>query len=221
MRVTSDTLRSAFLSALEQAQRRIVETQNQVTTGKRINTPSDDPVAAARIAALDSSLTRLDQFRANTQLARNQLGLEEEALASVIDNLQRVRELAVQANNAPLSDGDRAALAAELRTVRDSLLSIANATDASGNFIFAGFSEKTQPFTVAANGAVVYNGDQGQRSVQVSDGRFVATGDSGAEVFQRIGAGNGTFTLAINAANTGGLLLGAGTLANPAAWVPD
>ena len=73
MRVTSDTLRSAFLSALEQAQRRIAETQNQVTTGKRINTPSDDPVAAARVAALDASLTRLDQFRVNTQLARNQL----------------------------------------------------------------------------------------------------------------------------------------------------
>jgi flagellar hook-associated protein 3 FlgL len=57
--------------------------------------------------------------------------------------------------------------------------------------------------------------------VQVSDGRFVATGDSGAEVFQRIPAGNGTFTLAIAPANTGGLLLGAGTVANPAAWLPD
>lgn len=221
MRVTSDTLRSAFLSALEQAQRRIVDTQNQVTTGKRINTPSDDPVAAARIAALDASLTRLDQYRANAQLARNQLGLEEEALASAIDNLQRVREIAVQANNAPLADGDRAALATELRSQRDSLLAIANATDASGNYLFAGYSEKTQPFTVAANGAVAYNGDQGQRSVQVADGRFVAIGDPGAEIFQRIKAGNGTFTLTIDPANTGGLLLGAGTVANPAAWVPD
>src|SRR5690606_23695188 len=171
MRVTSDTLRSAFLSALEQAQRRIVDTQNQVTTGKRINTPSDDPVAAARIAALDASLTRLDQYRANAQLARNQLGLEEEALASAIDNLQRVREIAVQANNAPLADGDRAALATELRAQRDSLLALANATGASGNYLFAGYGEKTQPFAVAANGAAAYNGDQGQRSVQVADGR--------------------------------------------------
>jgi flagellar hook-associated protein 3 FlgL len=221
MRVTSDTLRSAFLSALEQAQRRIVDTQNQVTTGRRINTPSDDPVAAARIAALDASLTRLDQYRSNTQIARNQLGLEEEALASAIDNFQRVRELAVQANNAPLNDGDRAAIASELRAHRDTLLSIANSTDATGNYLFAGYSEKTQPFTGAASGSVAYNGDQGQRSVQIADGRFVAIGDSGAEIFQRIQAGNGTFTLAISPTNTGGLVLGAGTIGNPTAWVPD
>lgn len=221
MRVTNDTLRMAFLNALETAQRRMADTQQQISTGQRINTPADDPVSSARIVQLDASLSRLNQYQANGIIARNQLGLEEEALASVIGNLQSVRELAVQANNATLSDSDRAGVAADLRQRRDSLLALANTADASGHFIFAGFSETTRPFTVGAGGNVVYNGDQGQRTLQVSDDRFIAINDSGAEVFQRIPNGNGTFVLAAGAGNTGSGVLGGGTVVNPAAYVTD
>jgi len=220
MRVTNDTLRMAFLNALETAQRRLADTQNQVSTGRRINKPSDDPLAAARIGQLDASLARLDQYQANGIVARNQLGLEEEALASVIDNLQRVRELAINANNATLDNSNRAAIAAELRQRLDGVLALANTTDASGRFLFAGFSEGTQPFVVTA-ASVAYNGDQGQRSVQVSDERLVAVNDSGAAVFQRIPSGNGSFTLAADAGNTGTGVLGAGTIVNPALYVSD
>jgi flagellar hook-associated protein 3 FlgL len=68
---------------------------------------------------------------------------------------------------------------------------------------------------------VVYNGDQGQRAVQVSETRFVALNDSGADVFQRIPTGNGTFTLTAGVANTGTGVLGAGTVVDPTAWDPD
>jgi len=220
MRVTNDTLRMVFLNAFETAQRRLADTQNQVSTGKRINKPSDDPLAAARIGQLDASLGRLDQYQANGIVARNQLGLEEEALAQVIDNLQRVRELAVQANNGTLDDANRRAIAAELRQRYDSVIALANATDASGRYLFAGLSEGTQPFVVGAGG-VSYNGDHGQRSVQVSDERLVAVNDSGADVFQRIPTGNGTFSLAAAPGNTGMAVLGTGTVVNPAAWVRD
>src|SRR5688572_21426916 len=115
MRVSSDTLRSAFLAALDDARRRVAETQHQVSTGLRINSPSDDPVAAARVAHLDSSLARLDQYQANAAFARNQLGLEEESLNEAIDHLQRIRELTLQANNASMSTGDRHVIATEIR----------------------------------------------------------------------------------------------------------
>jgi flagellar hook-associated protein 3 FlgL len=221
MRVANDTLRNVFLNALEVAQRRIVETQQQVSTGRRVNTPSDDPVAAARIAGLDASLKRLDQYRSNATIARNQLGLEEESLAAAIDNLQRVSELAVQGNNATLSDSDRSAIAAELRQRRASLVGIANITDAEGKYLFGGYSESTRPFTEGTGGAIAYNGDQGQRSLQITDTRFVAINDSGARVFQDISTGNGTFSLDAGAGNTGTGVLGAGTVVNPAAWVRD
>ena len=221
MRVSNDTLRSSFLAALESAQRRLIDTQAKVSSGKRVNKPSDDPVAAARIAHLDASLSRLDQYKSNSDFARNQLGLEESSLNSVLDNLQRVRELALQANNATTSDSDRRDIAAEVSQAKDALLAIANTTDVDGRHLFGGYVEQTAPFTRPAGGSVVYNGDQGQRTLQISDSRFVAINDSGSEVFQKIPQGNGTFTLAANPANTGAGVLGDSSLANPAAWVRD
>ena len=147
MRVSNDTLRSAFLAALESAQRRVIDTQEKVSSGKRVNKPSDDPVAAARIAHLDASLSRLDQYKSNSDFARNQLGLEESALSSVIDNLQRVRELALQGNNSTANDSDRKDIAAEIRQARDALLALANTTDVDGRHLFGGYVEGAVPFT--------------------------------------------------------------------------
>jgi flagellar hook-associated protein 3 FlgL len=221
MRVSSDTLRSAFLAALDDARRRVVETQHQVSTGLRINSPSDDPVAAARVAHLDASLARLDQYQANATLARNQLGLEEESLTEAISHLQRIRELTLQGNSASMSAGDRHVIATEIRQHREALLTIANTTDVDGRYLFAGYRESTTPFTISAGGGVAYNGDQGQRTLQISDSRFVAVNDSGAEVFQRIPEGNGTFVLNANGANTGTGTLGSSGVVNPASWVAD
>jgi flagellar hook-associated protein 3 FlgL len=221
MRVSNDTLRSAFLAALDDARRRVLQTQEQVSTGLRVNSPSDDPVAAARVAHLDASLSRLDQYHANAGFARNQLGLEEEALSEAAGTLQRIRELMLQANNATASSSDRDVIAAEIRQHRHALLAIANTTDVDGRHLFGGYREETTPFTIAAGGNVVYNGDQGQRTLQISDSRFVAINDSGADVFQRIPEGNGTFVLSVNAANTGTGTLGTSSLSVPAAWVAD
>ena len=221
MRVSSDLLRTVFMNALSDAQQRLAKTQEQVSTGQRVNSPSDDPAAAARIAQLNATLSRLDQFKSNADFATNQLGLEENALTSAVDNLQQIRELTVQANNAPLTDTDRAAIADELRQRLAALQSVANSTDVDGRHLFAGYNESATPFTVGPGGNVVYNGDQGQRSVQVSETRFIAINDSGADVFQRIPTGNGTFTLAADDANTGSGVLGAGTVVDQTAWVPD
>jgi flagellar hook-associated protein 3 FlgL len=221
MRISNDTMRSAFLAALDAAQRRVLDTQQKVSTGKRINSPSDDPVAAARVAHLDTSLSRLDQYQSNTTFARNQLGLEEETLKNVIDNLQRIRELALQANNSTASDSDRLTIAAEIRQYRDELLTLANTTDVDGRHLFGGYNEAATPFTATAGGNVVYNGDQGQRTLQISDSRFVAINDSGAQVFQRIPEGNGTFALGVNPGNTGTGTLGASSVIDPTSWVAD
>jgi flagellar hook-associated protein 3 FlgL len=221
MRISNDTLRSAFLAALDAAQRRVLDTQGKVSTGKRINSPSDDPVAAARVAHLDASLSRLDQYQSNMVFARNQLGLEEDSLKSVVDNLQRIRELTLQANNSTTGDGDRRIIAAEIRQRRDALLALANTTDVDGRHLFGGYNEAATPFTVTASGTVVYNGDQGQRTLQISDSRFVAINDSGADVFQRIPEGNGTFVLGVSPSNTGTGTLGTNSVVDPTAWVAD
>jgi flagellar hook-associated protein 3 FlgL len=221
MRVTNDTMRSAFLAALDDARRRVVDTQQQVSTGLRVNTPSDDPVAAARIAQLDASLTRIDQYHANSLFARNQLGLEEEALTEAIGNLQRIRDLTLQANNASVSAGDRRIIGTEIRQQRSALLALANTTDVDGRHLFGGYRETATPFVTDASGAIAYNGDEGQRTLQISDSRFVAINDSGADVFQRIAEGNGTFVLGTDAANTGTGVLGSSSVVDAASWVAD
>ena len=222
MRVSNDTLRSAFLAALDDARRRVVETQHQVSTGLRINSPSDDPVAAARVAHLDASFARLDQYQANAIFARNQLGLEEESLSEAIDHLQRIRELTLQANNGSASSGDRQIIASEIRQHRDGLLALANTTDVDGRHLFSGYREAATPFTVGAGGSVVYNGDQGQRTLQISDSRFVAINDSGADVFQRIPEGNGTFVAGRGRCeHRHRNRLARAAVTNPAAWVAD
>src|SRR5690606_38796697 len=179
MRVTNDTLRTAFPNAIEGAQRRLLQTQTQVTTGRRVNVPSDDPFAAARIAEIGASLGELDQYQTNATLARNRLGFEEEALSGIVDNLQRVRELAVQANNAPLADGDRRAIAAELHERLDALLDVANSVDSSGQYLFAGYKENTRPFALIG-GTVTYAGDEGERLLQVGAERLVPVNHSGS-----------------------------------------
>ena len=220
MRVTSNSLRNLFLDTLQSSQRQMLENQNRIATGRRINSPADDPLGAARIAELDASLARLEQFDSNGLLARSRLGLEEETLVSAINHLQRARELAVQANSSTLGDADRQAIAVELRERLDGLVALANTVDASGQYLFAGFQEGTRPFTVGAAG-VTYNGDQGARSLQIGDNRLVRVGDPGSEVFMRIPNGNGEFTLSANSANAGTGVLGAGTVSDFAAFVSD
>ena len=220
MRVTNDTLRQVFLNALEIAQRRVQDTQAQVSTGLRIQQPSDDPVSAARIRELETSLSRLDQYEANGIIAQNRLALGEEVLTSVVDNLQRVRELAIQANNATQGAESHRAINIELRERLESLISLANSTDSSGRYMFSGFAEDVLPFAQSGT-SIVYNGDQGQRMLQVSDSRFIAVTDSGSEVFQRIPNGNGTFALSVGASNTGTGSLGKGSVTDPTAYVPD
>jgi flagellar hook-associated protein 3 FlgL len=221
MRVTNETMRSAFLAALDDVRRRVIHTQEQVSTGLRVNSPSDDPVAAARIAQLDASLSRLDQYQANSVFARNQLGLEEAALTEAIGNLQRIRDLTLQANNASTSAADRQIIAGEIRQQRNALLALANTTDVDGRHLFGGYRETATPFVADATGTIVYNGDQGQRTLQIADSRFVAINDSGADVFQRIEEGNGTFVLAAGAANTGTGTLASSSVVDPASWVAD
>jgi flagellar hook-associated protein 3 FlgL len=97
------------------------------------------------------------------------------------------------------------------------LVQIGNSQDANGDYLFSGFSSRTQPFVQTA-GAVAYAGDQGQRVISVAPGETIATGDAGSAVFQQIPSGNGTFAVAANATNTGTLVAGATTVTNLSAW---
>jgi flagellar hook-associated protein 3 FlgL len=217
MRVTDASIREAWLQALATTQARLARTQNQVSTGLRFSRPAEDPVGAVQVLDLNRTLAQSSQYSRNADLAANRLGLEETTLARVGDVLQRVRELAVEANNATETNETRASIATEVRQALESLVQLANTQDASGNYLFSGYSSQTQAFTLQG-GAVVYNGDQGQRQLQIGDTRFVADSDNGAAVFQTILNGNGTFAVSAAPGNTGTGLLGDRSVVDPAQY---
>lgn len=202
MRVSTITL---FDQAVAQMQRRTAEltdTQRKMSLGTRLVSPSDDPVAAARVLLIDQAAATNEQYAKNRDTARSALGLEESVLASVGDLLREVRTAAVYAGNQALTHNDRDALVTELRSRFQELMGLANTTDETGQYLFSGYQGTTQPFS-GAPGAVSYRGDQGQRLVQAGATRQIPVSDSGAEVFQRIRTGNGQFVTQANAANTG------------------
>ena len=217
MRVSTSGMFAAGQNAMLRLQEALDFTQRQVSSGRRILTPSDDPIAAARSLELREAVGRLDQFDRNANIATNRLSQEESALASVNNVLQRVRELALQGNNATQSNESRKQIAVEVRELREQLIQIANQKDGDGNFLFSGNLEDTQP-VVRVGASFSYNGDQGQRFIQVGEGRQVADGDSGSAIFFNIRNGNGTFSAAPDASNAGSGVLGAGSLVDPTAW---
>lgn len=201
-------------------QAQLSRSQTQLGTGKRVTVPSDDPIASVQILDLQKGIDISKRFQETIGTARSTLNVEEGAIKSGIDLLQRVRELAVQANNGVLDDQQRQGIAAEVREHLATLLNIANTQDSNGDYLFAGFNVSAQPF-VQTNTGFSYSGDQGQRLLQVGPTRQIAVSDSGSEVFQAIRNGNGTFVTSYNAANTGTGIIDPGTVVNAAAWVRD
>ncbi len=217
MRTSSLGIFRQGLVHMQQLQSASARTQEQIATGRRILQPSDDPISASRALSLRDSLSRFDQFDRNSNMATTRLQNEEQVLKGVNDVLQRVRELALQANNATQSNESRSMIAIEMREQLDELVALANQKDGNGRFLFAGNLDETTP-VVLSGGSYSYNGDQGQRLIQIGETRTVADGDSGADVFFRNQQGNGSFLVTASATNLGSGVMGDSSVVDPSLY---
>jgi flagellar hook-associated protein 3 FlgL len=217
MRVTQNLNQLNFITAMTTLESNLSQTQNQIATNLSFTTPSQNPVAAGAVNQYTQALTQSQQYDTNANSAQGRLSIEDNAMSQVQSALQSLRNLALQANSGTQSDQNRAAIATQATQIQSSLVSLANTQDGNGEYIFGGFATQTQPFALSATGAT-YSGDQGQRQVQIAAGQTIAEGDNGAAVFSNIKTGNGTFTATAGAGNTGGGVLGATTVTNPAAY---
>lgn len=164
----------------------VIRTQEQISSGKRILTPADDPVASVRLLQLEQQQAVLGQYKDNLTAAKNSLTQEETTLNSVNTVLQRIRELAVQAGGGALSAEDRKSIAKELGERENELLNLMNSRNARGEYLFAGFLGKTEPFIRNPDGTYSYFGDEGQRSLQVASSTTVAINDNGKRLFEDV-----------------------------------
>ncbi|HTC39737.1 MAG TPA: flagellar hook-associated protein FlgL [Steroidobacteraceae bacterium] len=217
MRVTQSLEQTQFLTAIGSLESSINQTQNQMSSGLSFTTASQNPTAAGSVNNYQQALAQSQQYGTNATSAQTNLNTEDNALSQVQSQLQALRDLALEANSGILTNSNLSAIATQAVQIQNSLLSLANTTNGNGEYIFGGFDAQTQPFTLSATGAT-YNGDQGQRQVQIAAGQTVADGDNGDTVFNQIKTGNGTFTVAPAAGNTGSGVVGATTVSNPAAY---
>lgn len=214
MRISTNTIYETGTTLMLQQQEKLINTQQQLSTGRRILTPSDDPISAAQALNISQSESLNKQYSVNRSSAGSSLALEENVLRQVTGILQDVHSSAVYAGNATLTDADRKTLATELRSKLESLVGLANTTDEKGQFLFSGFQANTKPF--AQTGLTVqYVGDQGQRLNQVGPARQLAVSDSGADIFERIKDGNGVFATAANSTNMGTGVIDGGSVLAP------
>lgn len=222
MRITGNQI---FLRGLNNIMRQQVVTaklQNEVSSGKKVQYPSDDPIAAAKIDLMNQRINYGQRLEKNRESAQGVLQFEESILSNSSTVLQRLRELQVQAGNGSMTDKDRKALADEARTLLDQLQGLANTQDSNGNYLFSGSKSTAQTITRDASGQYVYNGDQTQRFQPISSGLQTAVSDNGADLFMRIPNGNGRFTVAETATpNTGDVSATSGSVVNNAAYVVD
>lgn len=220
MRISTAALHNQGIANILRNQTALAKTQNELALGARLITAKDDPGQWARASGLDQHLAQLERYRANTSVAQHRLGLEENALVSVTETLNRVRELALQANNATQSAESRASIAQEITSRIGDLLAAANSGDGQGRYLFAGSADAAAPFSLAAVGAT-YSGDGSTRLVDVGPERSVALGDSGDQVFQNLLTGNGTFAVTSTAGNAGSVKLDSANVFDAASWDGD
>ncbi|GAA5316133.1 MAG: flagellar hook-associated protein FlgL [Candidatus Pelagadaptatus aseana] len=179
------------------------KTQEQISRGTRILTPSDDPVASSQIQKLNQENNIREQYMDNINLLNSRLELEESVLDSANDTIIRIRELAIQANNGALTVDDRRAIAAEVEVRMTELADLMNTKDASNEYLFSGFKGSTVPFLDNGSGNYTYQGDEGQRFVQVAASTYIPSNDSGKEVFVNVSSADPTFQAFDNPNNRG------------------
>lgn len=209
MRISTSTIYSANVTNMNNMEVQIAQTQQQISTGNRIQSPADDPTGAARVVELNQANSVVTQYDTNNTAAQNTLSLSENILQSVTTLLQSVKSTVVNVGNGTLTSADRQSLATTLQGDYQELLGLANSTDGTGNYLFSGSKGNTIPFAATAAG-VVYQGDDLQRNMQVSATRQVASTDVGSDIFMRIRNGNGTFAAApgMTLSTTAGIAVG-------------
>ncbi|AOJ88059.1 MULTISPECIES: flagellar hook-associated protein FlgL [Burkholderia] len=217
MRISTTQFYQLNVGQMNDQQAQLAQLYQQISSGVSLTTPADNPVGAAQAVQLSMTSATLSQYAANQSTALASLQAEDQTLQNVGTVLGSIQSVIVRAGDGSLADSDRAALATQLEGYRDQLMSLANATDGAGNYLFAGFKNAAAPFTKNAAGGISYVGDTGTRTVQIDDSRSVPQGDSGLAVFMSVQALGSSPVQAAGASNTGTATIGNVTVTDPSA----
>lgn len=182
MRVSTLMMYQQNMRGITNSQSEWLKYGEQMSTGKRVNRASDDPVAASQAVVLSQAQAQNSQFATARTFATQRVSMEENTLAQVTTAIQSAQEKIVYAGNGTLSDDDRASLATDLQGIRDQLLNLANSQDGNGRYIFAGYKTETAPFTDDGT----YVGGSENVAQQVDASRSMVIGHTGDKIFDSL-----------------------------------
>ena len=183
MRISTQMMYQQNMRGITDSQSKWLGYGEQMSTGKRVNRPSDDPIAASQAVVLSQSQSQNSQFALARTFAKQKVSLEDNVLNQVNTAITSAQEKLVYAGNGTLSDDDRLSLATDLQGIRDQLMNLANSTDGNGRFIFAGYKTESAPFD-SATGA--YAGGNEPISQQVDSARNMEVSHTGTQIFESI-----------------------------------
>ena len=213
MRISTANAYDAGIDALSKRQADLSELQDQMTSGKRVAKASDDPAAAARAERALASISRTETSQRAVDASKVVMTQTESSLGTAGDLLQSARELMVSGGNATYGDSDRAAIAAQLKSIRDQLFVVANGNDGAGTYLFGGQGATQKPFVDAAGG-VQYVATGGQ-SLTESGTNLPLTSDGQAS-WLSARTGNGVFVTSVSA-GVAGATIDSGIVSDPSA----
>jgi len=214
MRVTYTMLTNTLLNDLSNNLDRVESLQKQLSSGKKISRPSDDPIGTTRAMALRSNLNSQDQYIRNMDFAKAELDMADKTLQEISDVLGRIKDLAVRGSNESLPQGSRDAIGKEVDQLIDQLIQLGNTT-VSGRYIFSGFRTTTSP--LERNGDVVnYRGDNNTREVEIATGQVLKLTPPGKSLFVDTGMFDNLIRLKneLYAGDTSGINQEIGTIDN-------
>ncbi|CAK9884679.1 MAG: Flagellar hook-associated protein 3 [Candidatus Erwinia impunctatus] len=186
MRLSTTMMYDQQMRGISSSQSSWMDVGQQLSSGKRVVNPSDDPVAAARSVVLNQSLAQTSQYKTAQTFATTSISQEETTLQQVTSLVQQAQTVVVAAANGTLADDDRASYATQLEGLRAQLLNLANSTDGNGRYLFAGYKTDTPPFTQDSAGNVTYAGGNTAITQQVDASRTMVTSHTGTEVFMSL-----------------------------------
>ncbi len=181
MRISTQMMYQQNMRGITDSQSKWLSYGEQMSTGKRVNRPSDDPIAASQAVVLSQAQAQNSQFTLARSFASQRVGLEESVLSQVTTALQSAQDKIVYAGNGSLSDNDRSSIATDLQGIRDQLVNLANSTDGNGRYIFAGYKTDAAAFDQATG---TYNGGDTPIRQQVDSARNMQISHTGSEVFE-------------------------------------
>jgi len=184
MRITTNMIYDRNIYSLNSANERLDKAYQQLQTGNKFQTAGEDPAGMSQKMALTKEIDLFKQYGVNGSLLENSLGHEETVLDSLNTAMLSAQTLIQKSNNGAVSDDDRKAIASELEGLQQQMFDLMNSKNSSGEFIFGGNQSKTQPYIKDANGKYIYQGDPGQRNIQVSPTVQIAANDSGQDLFE-------------------------------------